>query len=507
MMSAIEKSKRGNKNVAINVGDEEFALLKVNIDAHPLIDQSYEVRKWYMTALYGLVKNIKCPILSEYINIYFAMLNIAETDKNRIIDLKAEEFQYAIKQVTKFRYRVKMGLFNRWSGKNVLFADTLYIANFCSENLSAKEIAELGKWLKVKKTSIEMIKHFCSSIRQNALDDAKQYYIKACKRDKNAEYIYFLLERAQKRMVSEQLGKFAVAVVGSMGAGKSTFLNALIGRDLFPSQNMACTSKCASIVDNDFLGYNHVIGRCQRDNGSEECIGVITNKTIANWNDDPQVVDIKLECNLQGILNNRKAIVLHDTPGTNFSQDPSHRNNTYDFLEKTQLNLIIYLINATNIASDDDYFLLKKISDLLSEKPNTGILFVINKLDEYDLEKDDDISVTLDNLQRDLTEMGFQNPNIIPVSAYAAKLFKMALHGIPLTQKEAIDFERLYKTFHREAYNLNHYALVKHKLHEKRSNKITNILVNENKYLNNQVYEALEKTGIPLVESHFNELV
>ncbi len=83
----------------------------------------------------------------------------------------------------------------------------------------------------------------------------------------------------------------------------------------------------------------------------------------------------------------------------------------------------------------------------------------------------------------------------------------MALHGIPLTQKEAIDFERLYKTFHREAYNLNHYALVKHKLHEKRSNKITNILVNENKYLNNQVYEALEKTGIPLVESHFNELV
>lgn len=497
----MQSNINGEKKTKSNNETDDFAFLKVNIFDHPLIHRNYSLRKYYITALYGLVKNMNSPILGEYINIYLTMLNISEADKTKIMSLTKEEFQYAIKQTIKFHYR------KRWSGKNILFADTLFIANFCSEKLSTEQIAEIAKKLKIKKSSTEMIIGFCRSIHENAFDDAKQYYRKALKKDKNVRYIKFLFHRAQNKLISEKTEKFVVAAVGTMGAGKSTFLNALIGRDMFPSRNMACTSKCASIVDNDFLGYNHVIGQSQYDDGRKEYIGVLTKKEIAHWNNNPEIKDIQLECNLQGILNKQKAIILHDTPGTNFSQDSSHRDNTYEFIEKTPLDLIVYLINATNIASDDDYFLLKKISDVISKKPNTEILFIINKFDEYDLEHSDNIAVTLNNLRQDLKEIGFQNPDLIPVSAYAAKLFKMALYGIPLSQKEAIDFEQFFNTFSEETYNLNRYALIEYELPEPTPDIISLILINEKEYLNNQIYSVLRNTGISLVESRLNQLV
>ena len=39
-------------------------------------------------------------------------------------------------------------------------------------------------------------------------------------------------------------------VIGTMSAGKSTFLNSLIGLEIFPSKNEACTSKVISYFAN-----------------------------------------------------------------------------------------------------------------------------------------------------------------------------------------------------------------------------------------------------------------
>ena len=44
--------------------------------------------------------------------------------------------------------------------------------------------------------------------------------------------------------VREQLdeGELSVAVVGEINRGKSTFLNALLGEEVFPSRTMVCTA-------------------------------------------------------------------------------------------------------------------------------------------------------------------------------------------------------------------------------------------------------------------------
>ena len=44
-----------------------------------------------------------------------------------------------------------------------------------------------------------------------------------------------------------------VLVVSTMSSGKSTLINALIGQDLFPSRNDACTAKIIKYIKNNRL--------------------------------------------------------------------------------------------------------------------------------------------------------------------------------------------------------------------------------------------------------------
>ena len=46
---------------------------------------------------------------------------------------------------------------------------------------------------------------------------------------------------------------YPTLVVATMSSGKSTLINALIGRELLPSSNCACTAKAVAILDNDMM--------------------------------------------------------------------------------------------------------------------------------------------------------------------------------------------------------------------------------------------------------------
>ena len=49
-----------------------------------------------------------------------------------------------------------------------------------------------------------------------------------------------------------------IGVFATMSAGKSTLINALVGYNLCPSQNQACTAKVLKFTNNDEL--EHPIG-------------------------------------------------------------------------------------------------------------------------------------------------------------------------------------------------------------------------------------------------------
>lgn len=44
---------------------------------------------------------------------------------------------------------------------------------------------------------------------------------------------------------------YPTLVVSTMSSGKSTLINALVGTELLPSMNRACTARAVAIMDND----------------------------------------------------------------------------------------------------------------------------------------------------------------------------------------------------------------------------------------------------------------
>lgn len=74
----------------------------------------------------------------------------------------------------------------------------------------------------------------------------------------SASYLDFMYGRLFRY---RELPRYHVAICATMSAGKSTFINSLLGSDYIPSGNEACTAKITSIADNDI--FPELLGCCR----------------------------------------------------------------------------------------------------------------------------------------------------------------------------------------------------------------------------------------------------
>lgn len=186
---------------------------------------------------------------------------------------------------------------------------------------------------------------------------------------------------------------YKILVVANMSAGKSAFINALIGQKVNKSQNMACTSDIYTISS--------------RYQDSDEVI---------------EIADRHAEAYFRGRLAKQKFDIV-DTPGVNSSMDDDHRNITLKAIDEGQYNLLVMLMNATQLGTEDDDNLLEYIKEKAKDKQ---ILFVINKIDAIRPEEEsfDDI---IRNQTDYLVKKGFEDPIVCPISAKAALLFYLTM--------------------------------------------------------------------------------
>ena len=61
-------------------------------------------------------------------------------------------------------------------------------------------------------------------------------------------------------------------------------------------------------------------------------------------------------------------------------------------------------------------------------------MFVVNKVDRF-RKKEDSVQETLQTVEGELSELGFTNPMVVPVSSYAAYLAKMKIFGETIRTK------------------------------------------------------------------------
>ncbi len=244
-----------------------------------------------------------------------------------------------------------------------------------------------------------------------------------------------------------------IAVCATMSAGKTTFVNALLGSDVLPSRNEATTVKITSIYDKDGAISISGFAIANNDNIIEESDDVerkINNSIsrIEDWNSNRLVKRIYLQGDLDNIVSKDFICAIHDTPGTNNSGDTSHHDITMNFLEENKMDTIIYISNCEHLCTDDEKELLTELYNRIILNQKISMIFILNKADSIDKEKEDPVKITSD-YKSFLKSLGFVDFKIFPFSAKNARLLKMALKGRSslFTETEKDDFFSIVKKF------------------------------------------------------------
>lgn len=214
---------------------------------------------------------------------------------------------------------------------------------------------------------------------------------------------------------------FPVNVIATMSSGKSTLINALLGNKLMPSKNEACTATITEILDSDKDNGFSAIAYDGDGNIIKE-IPVLTYEEMDVLNADEQITRVEAQGDIPFLDSRSMALKLVDTPGPNNAQNQEHRNTTYRAINNNSNNLILYVLNATQLSTNDDAQLLKYVSDQIrtgGKQMRDRFLFVVNKMDQFNPEEES-IEKAIQSARRYLAQYGIQDPQLFPCSAFVA---------------------------------------------------------------------------------------
>lgn len=268
---------------------------------------------------------------------------------------------------------------------------------------------------------------------------------------------------------------FDVFVVATMSSGKSTFINGMLGCDLLPALNEATTATIAKINNNKNKAQGEFeVARISSRSGQYDEVMSINIKDedqsrkdlarLAEWNADADTHSILIEGNFIGINESENVrLVLTDTPGPNNSQNNNHELVTMKHIQDTDRNpMILYILNATQLGIRDDQGLLRDISNIMKQggkQSRERFLFILNKADEFDVGKGEDVFKVVQRAKEYLKKNGIDEPRIYPISARLASLFrKRELSSNLITINELGDLYKFEVVFDQiESMNLIQY--------------------------------------------------
>lgn len=213
---------------------------------------------------------------------------------------------------------------------------------------------------------------------------------------------------------------FEVNVVATMSAGKSTLINSLLRQKLMPAKQEACTATITKIKDNDADCFMAKV--YDKDGTLIQTHAELTYETMEQLNANPSVSRIQVEGNIPFVTADDVSLVLVDTPGPNNSRDPEHKAATYRMLSESSKPLVLYIMNATQLAVNDDYNLLSHVAESLKvggKQSRDRFIFVVNKLDDFK-KGEDSVEAAITKVRDYLKDNGIENPNIYPASALTA---------------------------------------------------------------------------------------
>lgn len=262
---------------------------------------------------------------------------------------------------------------------------------------------------------------------------------------------------------------FPVNVIATMSSGKSTLINALLRNKLMPSKNEACTATITEILDVDDPHFSAIV--YDGDNNMIQEVPELTLEIMGELNDDEKVHRVSAEGDIPFLDSKSTALMLVDTPGPNNAQNQAHKNTTYRAINSDSNNLILYVLNGTQLSTNDDAALLHYVADQIKKggkQVRDRFIFVINKMDQFNPEEED-IGKAVLSAKRYLATYGIEDPQLFPCSAFTAlnirtyfedididNLTRAQERMLPLTARDTlpmIDKFVYYESMHLEKYS------------------------------------------------------
>ncbi|MBQ3893422.1 MAG: dynamin family protein [Mailhella sp.] len=220
-----------------------------------------------------------------------------------------------------------------------------------------------------------------------------------------------------------------ILLLGCMSSGKSTVLNALLGRGVFPAGNRATTAQVFTIVHDP--GCTGAV--CRNPTESPEW-HPLTQERLAAYNgamseNTPAEVRLCLPH-----LERKRRVVFYDTPGPNTSKFGGHREETYFALEKLPLTHIFLVLDMVQLHTRDEEALLKDMGRVVSERGRLPVLVLLNKADVIDIDKEsvrDIVGDASDTVAAHLPEGSLVD--VIPLMSKGAEVWRRMIDRDPLT--------------------------------------------------------------------------
>lgn len=251
-----------------------------------------------------------------------------------------------------------------------------------------------------------------------------KYEVKTVSRD---------LETLKQRIIDDQ---FQLVVVGMFSRGKSTFIDALLGKRLLPTSKKPTTAVISKVIYNPtpafYLHYKD--GRKPNPMSEKEFL----NFTASNTEDD-EIKSVELE-NISfaqvgyPLTFCQNGVVLVDTPGTN-DLNQTRVELTYQYLNKA--DAVIMLLAADQALSIGEVEFLK---ERILKNQISDIFFIINRKDTLaspieeqrvlEFVKQNVLNVTGDSLKGPL--------HLYLLSSYQALLARRKQNGESLSSKQLL---------------------------------------------------------------------
>lgn len=245
-----------------------------------------------------------------------------------------------------------------------------------------------------------------------------------------------LRNQSQMEIVFHEKPAKRILIVGTMSAGKSTLVNALVGRKIAKVKTTVCTTSISYLYNNPFRDTLLYSDGTSFINSSDKEISLenLPNKSL------------RFLGNLESL-----PLVITDTPGVDYAYDSSHKKMTYDAINRGDYDILICVNNGPYIERNGE----DELINFVLKQKNKDILFIFNQLDRFD-PADDSIEESLKQF-RSLLKSKKSDAKIIPFSAKAAFLLKKELDG-SLSQFDEVELKSLKEKLSSLFYDFGMYG-------------------------------------------------